>query len=213
MTRKANPTSQNYNAFTTAYKYLNRRLFEGQLPFALITLQRRSNTLGYFAGERFGTVDGQTVTDEIALNPSHFKGRSVEDILSTLVHEMVHLWQHHYGKPSRYRYHNRQWGRKMRNVGLIPSSTGKEGGHETGQRISHYIDVKGPFTAACSDLLTTGFALPYVELWDWKATKQRRAKEKTKFTCPSCAANAWGKASLNIICADCKKAMNVEKKF
>src|SRR5262245_14971271 len=30
-------------------------------------------------------------------------------ILSTLVHEMVHGEQHHYGKPSRGGYHNKQW--------------------------------------------------------------------------------------------------------
>jgi hypothetical protein len=45
-------------------------------------------------------------------------------ILSTLVHEMVHVWQETYGNPSRRGYHNRQWAEKMREVGLQPSSTG-----------------------------------------------------------------------------------------
>lgn len=40
-------------------------------------------------------------THEIALNPDHFAGRSDEDILSTLVHEMVYAWQRAFGKPSR----------------------------------------------------------------------------------------------------------------
>ena len=57
--------------------------------------------LCYFAGGRFGTRDGQEVTDEIALNPSHFRHRTTEQSLSTLVHEMTHLEQHHFGKPSR----------------------------------------------------------------------------------------------------------------
>jgi hypothetical protein len=46
---------------------------------------------GYFAGGRFGTNDGKEVTDEIALNPSHFRSRrTTEQSVSTLVHEMAH---------------------------------------------------------------------------------------------------------------------------
>jgi hypothetical protein len=61
-------------------------------------MQRKNKTYGYFAGDRFGTLDGEEITDEIALNPSHFRERTTEQSLSTLVHEMVHLWQHHRGE-------------------------------------------------------------------------------------------------------------------
>jgi len=37
---------------------------------------------GYFAGNRFGSADGETVTDEIALNPSQFRERSAPEVLS-----------------------------------------------------------------------------------------------------------------------------------
>ena len=88
--------------------YLNRTLFDGELPNCLITLQRSKRSYGYFCGDRFGRADG-LVTDEIALNPRYFHDRPVADVLSTLAHEMAHLWQHHYGKPGRGRYHNREW--------------------------------------------------------------------------------------------------------
>jgi len=42
-------------------------------------------------------VEGGEETDEIALNPSTFRSRSTEETLSTLVHEMCHLWQFHKG--------------------------------------------------------------------------------------------------------------------
>ena len=29
-----------------------------------------------------------------------------------LVHEMAHLQQHHFGKPSRMSYHNKEWARR-----------------------------------------------------------------------------------------------------
>ena len=99
------PTQVTYEGLQGAYDFFNERLFGGMLPPCLITMQRKANSRGFFAGKRFTTRDGQEVTDEIALNPALFHGRSSEDILSTLAHEMVHLQQHHFGKPSRTGYH------------------------------------------------------------------------------------------------------------
>lgn len=64
---------------------------------------------------------------------------------STLVHEMCHLWQEDFGKPSRGGYHNRQWADKMIQVGLMPTDTGEPGGQLTGQRVTHYIIPDGKF--------------------------------------------------------------------
>ncbi|HIE17406.1 MAG TPA: hypothetical protein EYP71_04350, partial [Dehalococcoidia bacterium] len=89
--------------------------------------------------------DGDVVVDEIALNPTHFKERTMAQTLSTLVHEMCHLWQHHFGKPPRGNYHNKQWATKMLSCGLIPSDTGREGGKQTGQNMTHYIEDGGVF--------------------------------------------------------------------
>ena len=79
------------------------------------------------------------------MNPVYFKGRSVEEILSTLVHEQVHVWQSAFGKPGRRRYHNHEWAQKMKKVGFHPSDTGQPGGKETGERVSHYVIAGGPF--------------------------------------------------------------------
>ncbi len=98
-------------------------------------MQRSKSAYGYFAGGRFGSKDGKEITDEIALNPSHFHERSTEQSLSTLVHEMAHLEQHHFGKPSRSGYHNKEWAGMMKAVGLIPSDTAKLGGGEVGQSL------------------------------------------------------------------------------
>ena len=113
-----NPTQRTYDELRAAYDFFNAELFAGILPPCLITMQRKAKAYGYFAGGRFGTKDGQQITDEIALNPSHFRERTTEQSLSTLAHEMVHLRQHHFGKPSRTGYHNREWARMMREIGL-----------------------------------------------------------------------------------------------
>jgi predicted SprT family Zn-dependent metalloprotease len=206
------PTSKNYDDFSQAYDHFNEALFENRLPPCLITLQRKAKAYGYFAGGRFGQRDGNEITDEIALNPSHFKERTVEEILSTLVHEMTHLEQHHEGKPSRTGYHNKEWANLMRAVGLIPSDTGAPGGKEIGQKVSHYVEPGGRFERACADLLDGGFTLAYVELWDEQAGKARakKAASKTKYTCPTCEANAWAKPETKLICGECEEVMKPE---
>jgi hypothetical protein len=80
----------------------------------------------------------------------YFRERSNEQSLSTLVHEMTHLDQRHFGKPSRAGYHNKEWAKLMRDVGLIPSDTGAPGDKEVGQRVSHYIEAGGRFERTCA---------------------------------------------------------------
>lgn len=205
----SSPTKRTYDRLNEAYSHFNRALFANALPPCLITMQRRNATFGYFAGDRFATLDGQEKTDEIALNPSHFHTRTLEEILSTLVHEMAHLWQHHHGKPSRPGYHNAQWAKRMQQVGLIPSNTGEPGGKRTGQKMGHYIVEHGAFAAAVATLVAKGFTLPYVELWsdDVASKRKKKASSKTKYTCPDCNANAWAKPAARLICGSCEVAL------
>lgn len=206
----ANPTTKTYDGLNRAFGFFNERLFAGELPACLITMQRAKKAYGYFAGGRFGSKDGEVVTDEIALNPSHFRARTTEESLSTLVHEMVHLWQHHFGKPSRTGYHNKEWAAKMRLVGLVPSDTAQPGGKETGQKVSHYIAAGGPFQAAFAELEGERFDALYVELWDdaeARATRKKKADSKTRYTCPSCELHAWAKPGARLMCADCETPM------
>jgi predicted SprT family Zn-dependent metalloprotease len=174
-------------------------------------MQRQKKAYGYFAGGRFGTKDGSEITDEIALNPSHFSNRTTEQSLSTLVHEMVHLEQHHFGKPSRNGYHNKAWAALMHAVGLIPSDTGAQGGKETGQRVSHYIAAGGRFDVACAKLIRQGFAVRYVELWGDPEKRKKKAASKTKYTCGSCGVNAWGKPAINLICGECDERLEADE--
>ena len=142
------------------------------------------------------------VFDKIAMNPRVFKKSSVEDVLATLVHEMVHLEQFHFGNPSRGKYHNREWGRMMKRFGLYPSNTGKPGGKETGQQMTHYVVEGGPFSITYAELLKTGLAIEYADVWSEKERKEPD-NSKLKYTCSACGANAWGKPKSNLVCGDC----------
>ena len=207
------PTKDTYTEFDRAYDYFNAALFAGKLPPCVITLQRRRKAYGYFAGNTWTDARGQIITDEIALNPDKFAERATADTLATLVHEMCHLEQHHFGTPSRGRYHNREWARMMEAVGLIPSDTGEPGGKKIGERVSHYIAPDGRFDLACRALIGDGFTVPWltrIDTGEDAQRKQKRRASKTKYACPSCDLTVWGKPDLKVICGACEKRLEPE---
>ena len=212
----APPTPETYDALQRAYEFFNDRLFEGRLPDCVITLRRHGRSYGYFSGDRFGADQGE-LCDEIALNPLHFSERSLRETLSTLVHEMVHLWQHHFGKPGRGKYHNREWADRMKSLGLQPSNTGAPGGKETGDTMSHYIVPAGPFDVAAQQLQRQRFSLRWSERpADAKASpkgpdgsegEKEKSGTRQKYTCPICGLNAWAKHDVRLLCGEHKVLM------
>ena len=210
ITPAKDPTKTTYLSLVQAYDYLNAELWGGKLPACLVTLQRKANCGGYFAGKRFKTRDGQSFTDEIALNPSHFEAADTRFILSILAHEMAHLEQAHFGKPGKGGYHNKEWAVMMHAIGLTPVSVDQPG-KEIGNKVSHTIDASGAFDLACAKLLRQGIQIDYVEAWTTEGKAKAKKKLKTKYSCPACEANAWAKPDAHLICGDCDEAMEAEE--
>ena len=125
---------------------------------------------------------------------------------------MAHLWQHHFGKPSRSGYHNREWAAKMHEIGLIPVSHDQPG-KETGQKVSHTIEAGGRFERACTAFLATHAAILYHDRAGEgdAATRRKKAASKTKYTCPVCGVNAWAKPDTHLICGDCGEDLDAEE--
>ena len=196
-------TPAEYRAFQQAYDFFNAELFAGSLPHVLVTLQRHAKARGYFAPERFtGRSEGITTAHELAMNPDRFTGRSDEQILSTLAHEMAHVWQQTHGTPPRRSYHDREWAAKMKEIGLQPTTTGEPGGKETGQSVTHYIIPGGAYAEVYAKLKARGLQLHWQSAPEGKLAKVKQAS-KTKFTCPECGQNAWGKPDTLLICGVC----------
>jgi hypothetical protein len=210
------PTTQAYHEVQLAFDFFNVELFDNKLPPCLLTFQRKgSGTYGYYSSKRFATGEGKT-TDEIALSPRFFKDRSFVEVMSTLVHEMAHHWQAHYGTASRGGYHNRQWAEKMLWLGLRPSRTGAAGGKMTGQSMSHFILPGGRFAIAVEKLRAM---VPALTWFDVDAAvrlpkglagsdlipKPGLSGRRTVYRCPNlqCGDHASGKSTLLLICGKC----------
>jgi hypothetical protein len=194
-----------YGGLQEAFDHFNGALFDGTLPDVFITYQRKANSAGYFSPDRFAGRTANFGKHELALNPDGFIGQTDEQILQTLVHEMVHGWQQAFGAPSKRGYHNKEWAAKMKQIGLQPSSTGMVGGKETGQRMRDYVIPGGAFTQAFAKLAATGWCLNLQSAHRPGGTKAPNSK--VKFTCPSCGQNAWGKPDLAIVCKPCELDM------
>lgn len=203
-----NVTVREYSTFQVAFDVLNQKLFGAALPQCLVTLQRVKRAKGYFWASQFRARRGEGFTDEIAMNPDTFDGRTDTEILSTLAHEMAHLWQAHFGTPGRRGYHNAEWAAKMREIGLQPTDTGERGGKETGESVTHMIEAGGAFALVAAELCGTGFALGGAGFaLNWNATPSGPGKSKkstrSKFECPECGLAMWGKPGARVACSDC----------
>ena len=193
-------TKTQYILLDTLYDYYNKELFEGKLNDCMITTSRKKSANGFFSPESWKKKSENNLNlHEISINPDYLD-REDEEWQSTLVHEMVHLRQKDFGKPSRNNYHNREWGDKMESLGLMPSNTGKPDGKKTGQGMTHYIISDGLFIKAFNRLSEKN--IKYTSsLIPGGLAKASRAK--TKYMCP-CGNKVWGKPELIVICGVCK---------
>ena len=194
-------TTVEYGGVQAAFDHFNKTLFDGK---------RRAHSMGYFSPDRFAGRVGKFAKHELALNPDVFFSQTDEQICQTWVHEMTHLKQQDFGKPSARGYHNREWAMMMKAVGLQPSSTGAVGGKETGSHMMDYIIPGGPFEQAFKTLASTGWRLN-LESAHQPGGSKTPDPSKTKFTCPAYGWIVRGKPDTEVVHKPCGCVMLAER--
>lgn len=199
LTARDDPTGTQFGAYCGTYDHFNGLLYGGRLPRCMLNFSRKSRrVLGFFAPERWEHRGERT--HEISLNPDLLY-RPIIDVMSTLVHEMAHLWQQEFGTPSRGGYHNEEWAQHMESIGLMPSHTGKPGGRRTGQQMTHYVIEGGAFQRAFE-------RMPDACLLPWQSgyisVYSNSVRGKVTYLCPGCGLRVWGKPHISISCGCCQ---------
>lgn len=201
-----------YTTLQDAYDLFNQEFFNGELPNCMITFTNKGKrNLGFFHPSKFYEREGKEVLDELGLNPTNFNGQSDKDILALLLHEVCHVWQQYHGTPSRNGYHNKEWGDKMKEVGLFPSNTGLPGGKEKGQQMMHYVIPNGKFEQLYVKWEKLNVRLKWQSFSDIENEKgKQKTVSKVKYTCPKCEQNAWAKPNAKLICGECEEVMECQ---
>ena len=200
------PTDELWSSYQVLFNWFNKQLFKDLLTPCVLNFSTKATVYGFFAANRWQKEQGITA-HEISLNPD-LLNHSIDEIASTLVRQMVHLWQYQFGMPpSKPGYHNQQWAEKMSEIGLMPSDTGKPGGRKTGFKMGHYIIEESPFAQALMAIKEME-----TDYFPWKGSadiQPAKTNSKLKYTCPQCGANAWGTDGLVLVCQtnDCDSVM------
>jgi hypothetical protein len=210
---KQRPTDEHIT-LRVAFDFLNTELLDGMLEDVHIMQQRKSHSGGHFAPDRWSYRVGDNIhpVHEISLNPDGFHDRSDEWIISILLHEMVHEWQHLFSAKRRkkYSYHDREWADKMESLGLMPSNSGMVGGKRTGVQMSHFIIDNGPYQKAFAKLASTGWQLN-LESNVYPGAVKRPDDSHTKFVCPACGWIIRGKPDTEVTHNPCGCTMLAER--
>lgn len=202
------PCLEQSKAIQSVYDFLNAGLWIRPLPRPMLIWSRNSRIIGgYFSPDKWTDETGNK-TDEIALNANLMSKGDLLFLYGILAHEMCHVWQQHFGKPSRAGYHNQELANEFKRIGLLPRSPD---GKETGQAIETTIIPGGLFEELISTM-PEEYNLPFMaEELDPEPPQNGKQndpnapipkpKSRINFTCPICGLNAKARPGSCLHCS------------
>lgn len=103
---------------TEAHAQLNAQLFDGTLkPMTIRVSRRMKRKLGHYS------LASAEHPADIAIGRRHIRRDAWEDVIHTLLHEMVHQWQQECGLAVK---HDRAFRAKAREVGIHPGAVRRD---------------------------------------------------------------------------------------
>lgn len=200
------PIVETLEAMFTA---LNEKLFAGALEKPVITVSpdTTKGALGWFTTWRAWTRDTDDSLNatsgyyEINCCAEHLS-RPIEEVVGTLPHEMVHLYNHQAGIKDTSRggwYHNEQYRKAAEAHGLTVTKSDKYGWAHT----------------ALNDELKTWLAKQDATTFDLHRRAVPKKQRKTvkshsiKYQCPCCGNSVRATKPVSIRCEDCDCLMDI----
>lgn len=147
---QASPSYEQQHALLRAFTCLNDDLFDGKLNRPMLYLTRSSKVIGGYFGKDKWVNDSGQVVHEIAINANMMGNRDIVQLMNILIHEMIHMWQYDYGKPTRSGYHNAEFADKAESMGLEPKDL--QTGKRTGQAVQTHPVQSGAAAFAIANL-------------------------------------------------------------
>ncbi len=202
------------------YRELNVDKFGGELEECVITVQSTRGAYGHVTCGRVWQIKkGPEDLSRYELNiGAGTLARPIEYVVSTMLHEMVHIYNLMHGIQDCSRnntYHNKKFKDKAESVGLIIEYDKRIGWSVTSpsEELIDYIINKG-----WTDILINrneGFS--YGGISGGKSTSgsdssdTKKPSSTRKYICPCCGMSVRATRIVNILCGDCQEQMVVAK--
>lgn len=176
------------------FRQLNKDKFGGELETPIITIQSTPKAYGHITCSKiWKSVKG---VSQYELNiAAEALNRPIANVVSTLLHEMVHLYNLMYDIQDCSRgqtYHNKKFKTKAEEVGLIISFDPRIGWSITapGEELIQYIEKKG-----WTDIL--------INRATSLSSGMRKPSSTRKYQCPTCGMSVRATKIVRVMCLDC----------
>lgn len=190
------------------FDLLNETFFENELSRPTITIQSTPRAYGHFSLREDTWVSKLGGTHEINIGAGTLS-RPIEEVVSTLLHEMVHYFNYERGVQDCSRgntYHNRKFREEAERRGLIVEHSDKYGWSHTSPS-----DLLLDFVLEndLSDILInrnefSGFQMGGTGTHSGTSiTPTAKKSSSRKYICPCCGTSIRATKKVNIGCLDC----------
>ena len=188
-----------------AYGVFNREYFNGELPMVMITIQSSLKAYGHCTTKKIW-ASGSDRYYELNLS-AEYLSRPIENVLATLVHEMVHIYCMETGikdTSNNGRYHNKRFKAEaeMRGLKIAYAPTIGWSVTEPTEVFIRNLKAWGLY-GACEN-----YRLGALQTDSADGTDKPRKKTSTrKYYCPVCGNSVRATKDVNILCMDCNVQM------
>ena len=173
-----------------AFNWFNARHWNNELPTPIVSFfpqPPNGNRLGHFWANTWREHDREERRDEVIFYADKCLQQGINQVLQTLLHEMVHLWQKTKGKPGKDNHHNRAWHAEAKRVGL--QTEGPKG----------FTTATDEFNARLRE-----FA-PRVEACPWRSPPTRQKGKMILWMCSCGIKIRAGRRDIDIRCNLCEE--------
>lgn len=190
----------------TAFDVFNSIYFNNNLPKTVITIQSSVKSFGYITVNEVW-ADGKSRYHEINISAEHLN-RNIENVLATLLHEMVHLHcmiNSIQDTSNGGRYHNKRFKEEAEKRDLVIQYVKYIGYSKTepGERFVNILRENGLYKNINHCRTTRSlFASGSPGVSGGKKKSSTR-----KYICNSCGISVRATKDINIICGDCMDTM------
>lgn len=202
------PTIEQFSAYNEAFTYFNRRLFDGRLEPAMLSIARKGRSHGYFTPRKWRNKAGEQV-HEIAISPDLI-AEGLDATMAQVValmgrqlrwQEAIEAGDERAAATAARGYADARQCEIWLELGLLPS--GKDGGRTRG---GWNLDVEVVLEGEADMAIE---AVPKKAMLPWEAVAEgqaeggdgpRRKTGRLKYTCPICEAHVLGRPGLEVRC-------------